>query len=174
MDTFKFLGLSCFIFVFVGPLIPMPAMAIHFAISTGKLNNAFEGMSFPILFMSYFVGALSAFKVGITYTAVLVLLVRFLPRLIPKQGAGVRIVFGVLVGATIGCGFYVPDYVGSLVRNGFHYDHDLGLEVFLHGLWRAEFYDVFFMLILPSIVCGAIVASWLLPKLIANRVDNGV
>jgi hypothetical protein len=166
MSTVKFLGLSCLVFVVIGSLIPIPTIAVSAAISTGDIGKL-NGM-FLLSGMSYLFGGLVALEVGAVFAVCTWLLARFVPRIVPSERAYLRAPFGAALGAAIGCSFVAPAFSSRLsgMRMNPPFKDDLALALLVW--WRSDAPSSLTFFVLPSLLCGAIAAAWLLPRLLAN------
>lgn len=175
MSTARYFGLTCLVFLALGPLVPIPSLAIHAAVTAGDLSKL-HGM-FIFSGMSYLLGGLTALKFGLAFAGLVWLLARFLPTLVPRANAYLRACFGMALGTVVGCGFIAPAFVQRLSEMRMHRPFSDSLSLSLLVWWRSDALTSFMFFVLPSLLCGAVAAVWLLPKLLANpsfkRAPNG-
>ncbi len=167
MSAVKFFGLTCMVFLVVGPLVPIPTIAITAAVSTGDINKL-SGM-FLLSPMSYFFGWLTALEIGSVFAICTWLLARYIPSVVPWNRVYLRALLGAALGATIGFLFVVPGLISRLssMRMSPPFKDDLALSLLVW--WRSDAQSSFAFFILPTMVCGVIASVWLLPRLLANR-----
>lgn len=166
MSAAKFIGLTCLVFLVVGPLVPIPTIAISAAISTGDISKL-NGM-FALSCKSYLFGWSLALQFGILFGASAWLLARFMPTVVPSKNALRMTLFGAALGVTIGCLFIMPAFISriSSMRMNPPFREDIALSLLVW--WRSDALSSFTFFVLPSALCGVLATAWLLPKLLAT------
>lgn len=170
MSFLRFFGMSCLVFVIVGPLVPMPALGIHVALSTGDFSklSGLVGATLVLSPWSYLVGGVLAIQFGAIFAGLIWLLDRAAPRIIPRRSAVARTAFGTLLGAAIGFAYVAPAVLSGIVRRRQYPPYSDDLSLALAVWWRYDAPSSFAFFILPSALSAAVVSLWLIPKWMAN------
>jgi hypothetical protein len=144
MSARAFFVCTCGVFVVVGPLLPLPVMAVAASISTGDLSKMVGALEmFRISWLTYAFGWPIAFGFGLAFSLICVAANRFIPALSgTKPGAGLAL--GALLGA----------FLAILVE-----------IVWMRGHHLPTFFS---FLAVPAAACGAIVGYWFFPRLSAE------
>ena len=148
MSPLKFLILALFVFVLVGPLVPIPAiffLAAGITLKGAGLVAGFFSSPLGLPVLCYLFGAPIALGYGLGFVSVVLLGVHYLPflRFSSRWASAAH-------GALIGTAIAVPVVFW---REATGTDH-LAFTALLF--------------VLPSVLCGGTVGFFLLPKLTAN------
>jgi hypothetical protein len=166
MSTLKFILVTCFVFIGIGPLIPLPAIAIGKLITTGDLSYLNPWYLF-MSFFGYIFGSVIALQTGISVAILNVLLIRFLPSFLPNKTVWGQTVFGATTGLIVYVAFRAPEFIKALAEARVEAPFN-ELSSALYSAVRLATGNTFSFFLLPTVICGAIVGWQLVPKLIAH------
>ena len=173
MSAWSFICVSCLAFVAIGPLIPVPAIVIGHALSVGEFSKL-NPLVLLLAFGGYIFGSILALQTGLAFGTSVVFISRYLPSFFPKQHRSHKAIFGAGVGIFVYLAFRATSFLEELakIRTDTEFYGDLFAAALLAANKAAT--QTFYFFFLPTVVCGALVGWWLLPKLNANWVrDSG-
>jgi hypothetical protein len=158
MGSLRFVGLTCLVFWVVGPFIPP-----IYAFAMRLIGLDFGPVLSPLILLisggSHLYGAPFALLFGLVFGLLMLFLAHIFRHLTTWQSAWQRTLFGATAGALVGCAFVFPGLVS-------HYHPFYGDDfASLFRWWALNMKPAFSPFVLPSLLCGAIVTYWLVPKL---------
>lgn len=162
MSVLRFLGLNCLIFWVVGPFIPPISISVMRLIGW-DIGPVLSPLKLLISGGSHLYGAPFALLFGLAFGLLMLFFAHVFRHLTTWQNAWQRTLFGATVGALVGCAFVFPGLVS-------HYYPFYGDDfVSLFRWWGLNMKPAFAPFVLPSLLCGAIVSHWLVPKLVIDH-----
>ena len=151
MRVIKFIGLTVLIFILIGPMVPLLFLAVGVSGPDASFGDDVWTDWAEYVPVVFIVGGITGFGYGLVFAICTCLIARFAPGWLPAGASRMA-----LAGAALGAAPAVVLTVSTLVAGWSALSWStLGAVVLTKGM-----FDV-----LPSAVCGAVAAAWLLPGL---------